>query len=107
MNQIYKAYDIRGIYPSEINEEIIYKIGRAWVEVLKSIEKKDDIKLLIITDNKFKNILEKEKDFIKERTNSKKLEILENVTTDKERFKINIEFKIKDKRGEIVIITTH
>ena len=27
----------------------------------------------------------------------------ENVTTDKERFKKNIEFKIKDKRGNIAI----
>ncbi|MDP2708881.1 MAG: phosphomannomutase/phosphoglucomutase [bacterium] len=26
---IFKAYDIRGIYPGEFNEEIIYKIGRA------------------------------------------------------------------------------
>jgi hypothetical protein len=29
---------------------------------------------------------------------------IEDVTTDKERFKNNMDFKIKDKRGEIVII---
>ncbi len=28
---IFKAYDVRGVYPSEINEDIIYKIGRAYV----------------------------------------------------------------------------
>lgn len=29
MSGIFKAYDIRGIYPTEINEDIAYKIGRA------------------------------------------------------------------------------
>jgi phosphomannomutase len=28
-DKIFKAYDIRGIYPEEINKEIAYKIGRA------------------------------------------------------------------------------
>ena len=28
---IFKAYDIRGIYPSELNEEVAYLIGRAFV----------------------------------------------------------------------------
>ena len=28
---IFKSYDIRGIYPSELNEETAYKIGRAFV----------------------------------------------------------------------------
>ncbi len=27
---IFKAYDIRGVYPTELNEEIFYKIGRAF-----------------------------------------------------------------------------
>ncbi len=31
---IFKAYDIRGTYPSELNEDIAYKIGRAFVEFL-------------------------------------------------------------------------
>ncbi|MBT5022275.1 phosphomannomutase/phosphoglucomutase [Candidatus Woesearchaeota archaeon] len=35
---IFKAYDIRGIYPTQINEEIIYKIGRAFVLFLKCKE---------------------------------------------------------------------
>lgn len=33
-DKIFKAYDIRGIYPTEINEEAAYKIGRAYVEFL-------------------------------------------------------------------------
>jgi len=36
MNQaIFKAYDIRGVYPEDINEEDVYAIGRAVVEYLK------------------------------------------------------------------------
>lgn len=36
MNQaIFKAYDIRGLYPSEINEASAYTIGRAIAEVLQ------------------------------------------------------------------------
>jgi isoleucyl-tRNA synthetase len=69
-----------------------------------SLEKKDKIKLFIFTDKEFKKILDKENKFIKERTNSEELKILEDVTTDKERFKNINEFKIKDKRGEIAII---
>ncbi|MCK4552610.1 isoleucine--tRNA ligase [Candidatus Pacearchaeota archaeon] len=63
--------------------------------------KKDKIKLFIIADEELKNILEKQKDFIQNRTNSSTLKI---VTTDKERFKKIVEFKIKDKRGWIVIV---
>lgn len=35
---IFKAYDIRGIYPSEINEEFAYKIGQAMAEFSKAKE---------------------------------------------------------------------
>ncbi len=31
----FKAYDIRGRIPDEINEEIVYRIGRAYAEFLK------------------------------------------------------------------------
>ncbi|MBI1883961.1 MAG: phosphomannomutase/phosphoglucomutase [Chlamydiae bacterium] len=34
MAGIFKAYDIRGIYPQEINEEIVYKIGYAISQVI-------------------------------------------------------------------------
>jgi phosphomannomutase len=33
---IFKAYDVRGLYPSEINEEIGYQIGRAFVAYLQA-----------------------------------------------------------------------
>ena len=32
MSGIYKAYDIRGIYPGQLNEEIAEQIGRAYIE---------------------------------------------------------------------------
>ncbi len=32
---IFKAYDIRGIYPTELNEDTVYKIGRAFVTFLR------------------------------------------------------------------------
>jgi phosphomannomutase len=31
---IFKAYDVRGIYPTELNEETAYRIGRAFVQYL-------------------------------------------------------------------------
>ena len=33
-DKCFGAYDIRGIYPSEVNEELAYKIGRAFVTFL-------------------------------------------------------------------------
>ena len=68
------------------------------------LKKKDRIELFIITDDKFKKTLEKNKSFIQDRTNSKRFEI---VTTDKEKFKNKINFVIKDKRGKIAIIVTN
>jgi isoleucyl-tRNA synthetase len=68
------------------------------------LKKKNRIELFIITDDKFKKILEKNKSFIQDRTNSKSINI---VTTDKEKFKNKINFVIKDKRGKIVIIVTN
>ncbi|MEK6812054.1 MAG: class I tRNA ligase family protein, partial [Nanoarchaeota archaeon] len=81
------------------------EISRAVQDFRKKLglQKKDSIELHVITDDDFKKILESQKNMIKDRTNSKKLEI---VTESKERFKNKIEFKIKDKRGEIVIIVT-
>jgi len=65
------------------------------------LNKNEKVETYVITDDKFKKIIEAQKEFIKKRTNSKKLDF---VTTDKERFKKNNEFKIKDKRGKISII---
>ncbi len=38
LDKIFKAYDIRGVYPDELNEEIGYKIGRATAKFLKAKE---------------------------------------------------------------------
>ena len=37
---IFHAYDIRGIYPSELNEKAAYKIGLAFVKFLRKKTKK-------------------------------------------------------------------
>lgn len=74
-------------------------------------EKKDRINLLIVADKELEKILEKNKDFIKERTGARKLEITKNISDIKnknkvkEKFKNKIPFSIKDKRGEIIIVT--
>ena len=73
------------------------------------LQKKDVIELRIITDEDFKKILEMKKSFIKDRTNSKKVEIVGertlNVDNLKEKFKNKISFSIRDKRGVMIIIT--
>ncbi len=63
------------------------------------LKKENEIELQLVIDDEFKKILEKNFDFIKERTNSKTLV----VTTDKERFKNNTDFKIRERQGAIGI----
>jgi len=46
--KIFKAYDIRGIYPKEINSEVAYLIGRAFVKFLK----KKKLKIVVGRDNR-------------------------------------------------------
>lgn len=36
MSGIFKAYDIRGVYPSELNEETAYKIAKAFIQITKA-----------------------------------------------------------------------
>ena len=69
------------------------------------LNKKDLIKTFIFTDGDFAKIIELQKDFLKERTNSGDLKIV--TTAEKENFKNTTDFKIKDKRGIIGIITTN
>ncbi len=69
------------------------------------LEKKDKVKTYLSVDKELSEMLEGQKEFLRERTNSTSVEIVpENVTTGKERFKNNIDFKIKDKRGKIGIV---
>ncbi|MCF7888595.1 MAG: hypothetical protein K9L78_00600, partial [Victivallales bacterium] len=35
MAGVFKAYDIRGIYPSQINEQLVNKIGKAFVTLIR------------------------------------------------------------------------
>ncbi len=46
-SHIFKAYDIRGIYPKELNEDLVYKIGRAY-GVLRQEELGLDKKITIV-----------------------------------------------------------
>jgi len=48
---IFKAYDIRGIYPSEINSEAALRIGKALVAFLGK-RKKGRLKLIVARDNR-------------------------------------------------------
>lgn len=50
-SSIFKAYDIRGVYPSEINEEAAYLIGRAFIEFL-SRGRKRKLKIAVGRDNR-------------------------------------------------------
>lgn len=47
---IFHAYDIRGIHPEEINEEIVYKIGRSYSKFLKNKSNKEKLKIAIGRD---------------------------------------------------------
>lgn len=44
---IFKAYDIRGIYPEQLDEEIITKIGQAYADILKEELHKEEITIVI------------------------------------------------------------
>ena len=65
------------------------------------LNKNDMVKTYIIVDEKFRKILDSQKKFIKDRTNSEELNI---IPADKEKFKNKISFEIKDKRGDIAIV---
>ena len=38
---IFKAYDVRGLYPEQIDEDVAYSLGRAFARVLGDLEGKD------------------------------------------------------------------
>jgi len=50
---IFREYDIRGIYPSDINEEVAYKVGRAYATKLLSLGKD---KCIVGYDNRISSI---------------------------------------------------
>ena len=50
MAGIYKAYDIRGIYPDQINEEVAYGIGRAYADILREELESKEITIVVGCD---------------------------------------------------------
>ncbi len=48
MTGIFRAYDIRGIYPTEINEDIAYKTGKAYAAFMK---KENDMKEAVVSSD--------------------------------------------------------
>lgn len=65
------------------------------------LQPKDKVKTVIICDKKLKAMLDKHKNTVADKTNSKKLEV---ITETKETFKNRIDFKVKDSKGDIGII---
>ncbi len=65
------------------------------------LQQKDTVKTTIICSEKLKDMLEKHKELVADKTNSKELEI---TTKAKETFKNKTNFKVKEERGEIGII---
>ena len=48
---IFREYDIRGVYPQDINGEIVYKIILAFSKyLLQQINKKDDVWVCVAAD---------------------------------------------------------
>jgi phosphomannomutase len=50
--EIFHAYDIRGIYPGDLNEEAAYKIGLAFVKFLRKKNKKEKMNIVVGRDNR-------------------------------------------------------
>lgn len=55
--KIFKAYDIRGVYPKEINPEVAEIIGRAFVKFLRKYSKKKKLKIVLGRDNRLSSPL--------------------------------------------------
>jgi len=50
MAGIYKAYDVRGLYPEQINEEIAYQIGLAFHNVLEDADRSPGSEVVVSRD---------------------------------------------------------
>jgi phosphomannomutase len=47
---IFKAYDIRGVYPDQVNEDLAYRLGQAFAEMIKSEVDKEELNLVVSQD---------------------------------------------------------
>lgn len=50
MSNVFKAYDIRGVYPEELNKELAFKIGFATVKFLQAKSPNDKLNLVVGED---------------------------------------------------------
>ncbi len=92
------------ITPELESEGYARELSRQVQEFRKKLglNKKENIELYIATSDEFKEIINSKTEFIKSRTNSKKLDFV--ATLQKEKFKNTVEFNIKDKRGDIGVV---
>ena len=86
---IFRAYDVRGIYPDELDEELAYKIGRAFVTFLNSEE--------------FKNGLEKQ-GFSKTFLNVKQVVVSQDMRTSGKSLKASLIKGITDQGADVIAI---
>jgi len=49
-SSIFKAYDIRGIYPEEFNKEAVFSIGRVYADYIREIENIEEPKIIVGQD---------------------------------------------------------
>lgn len=47
---IFKAYDIRGVYPEQLDETVAYKVGRAYAQLLKAESAKQTLTVVVSGD---------------------------------------------------------
>jgi phosphomannomutase len=47
---IFKAYDIRGVYPSDINEEVAYRIGKAYADFMHKHNPGKKLRIVVARD---------------------------------------------------------
>jgi phosphomannomutase len=45
--EIFKAYDVRGLYPDQMDEDVAYRLGRAFARVLAQLEDKQTTQLRV------------------------------------------------------------
>ena len=65
------------------------------------LNKQDKINLILSSNDRLNNIFKSKKEIIKERTNSKKIEIIDQIPKT---IKQKTPFKIKEERGKIAIV---
>lgn len=56
-SNIFRAYDIRGIYPNEVNSEVAYKVGRSLVKFLRKKTGKRKLNIVVGRDNRLSSLI--------------------------------------------------